>query len=572
MRTLSTITGVLLLLVSIGLTAQDRTTVRANNIDISDNLDLRAVAHIFGESRDLQDFENRLNDPHLKISNLDLNNDNQVDYLKVLEHYEGDTHLIVLQAVLGSNLFQDVATIEVEKDRRNRSVQVQVVGDTFLYGNNYIYEPVFFTRPIIYDYFWMPNYIAWVSPWHWNFYPTTFWGWNPHPIFWYHNHVNVFVNINNNCHFVDYRRSHRAIAMQNVYRNAGFERQHPGRAFAVRNENIRNRNELNQVRDSRGSSRELVAQNPRSARNDNGMTPGSNNAAIISANPRNNGTRGDLNANSSQLTAQVGDRTTRGTMTENGNGTIRNNSYTVGDTRSTMTGTTRGNSPASYTSSSNTIRNNGSLSSTGNSTPRNTWTMSSNSYSTPRNTGTMSSNNYSTPRNTGTMSNNGYSTPRNTGTMSSNSYSTPRNTGTMSNNSYSTPRNTGTMSSSSNSTPRSQSSLGSVSTPRQTSSLSSSPSPTRSNSYGSSTSPTRSSATMSSLSSPSRSSSGMNSSYNSNSSSSYMGSSSPSRSNSSISSPSPSRSSSNLSSSSGYSERLMSTGSNYGRGGSSRGN
>jgi hypothetical protein len=543
MRTLATITGVLLLLVSFGLIAQDRTTVRANNIDISDNLDLRAVAHIFGESRDLQDFENRLNDPNLKISNLDLNNDNQVDYLRVLEHYEGDTHLIVLQAVLGPNLFQDVATIEVEKDRRNRTVQVQVVGDTFLYGNNYIYEPVFFARPIIYDYFWMPNYVAWVSPWHWNFYPRTFWAWNPYPIFWYHNHVNVFVNINNTCHFVHHRRSHRAIAMHNVYRNAGFERQNPGRAFAVRNENIRNRHELNQVRDSRGSSRELVAQNPRSTRNDNGVTRGNNNTANMSATPRNNGTRGDLNANSSQLTAQGGDRTTRGTMTANGNGTTRSNTYSGGDTRSTMTGTTRGNSPASYSSSANTIRNNGSLSSTGNSTPRNTGTMSSNSYSTPRNTGTMSSNSYSTPRNTGTVSSNSYSTPRNTGTMSNNSYSTPR----------------------------SQSSSSSVSTSPQTGSMSSSSSPTRSNSYGSSTSPTRSSATMSSSTSPTRSSSSMTSSTPSRSSSS-MSSSSPSRSSSSMSSSSPSRSSSSMSSPSSSSRSSMSTGGSSGRGGSSRGN
>ena len=48
--------------------AQDRTTVRANSIDISDNLDLRAVAHIFGEASNLEDFERRLNDPEFQIS------------------------------------------------------------------------------------------------------------------------------------------------------------------------------------------------------------------------------------------------------------------------------------------------------------------------------------------------------------------------------------------------------------------------------------------------------------------------------------------------------------------------
>src|SRR3970040_433265 len=80
--------------------AQDRTTVNATSSEVSDNLDLRAVASIFGDSEDLGDFERRLNDPKLQISNLDLNNDNEVDYLRVIESVEGRTHLIIVQAVL----------------------------------------------------------------------------------------------------------------------------------------------------------------------------------------------------------------------------------------------------------------------------------------------------------------------------------------------------------------------------------------------------------------------------------------------------------------------------------------
>ena len=72
-------------LFAIQIQAQDRTTVTANSNDISDNLDLKAVASIFGDSEDLADFERRLNDPKIQISNLDLNGDNQVDYLRVIE-------------------------------------------------------------------------------------------------------------------------------------------------------------------------------------------------------------------------------------------------------------------------------------------------------------------------------------------------------------------------------------------------------------------------------------------------------------------------------------------------------
>src|SRR6187551_1594598 len=83
------------------MNAQNRTTINAMNSDISDNLDLTAVSSIFGESQNLNDFERRLNDPKLQISNLDLNNDNQVDYLRVIESVENNTHIIIIQSILG---------------------------------------------------------------------------------------------------------------------------------------------------------------------------------------------------------------------------------------------------------------------------------------------------------------------------------------------------------------------------------------------------------------------------------------------------------------------------------------
>jgi hypothetical protein len=66
------------------LLAQDRTTVNATNSEISDNLDLRAIASVFGDAKNLEDFERQLNDPKIQISNLDLNDDNQVDYLRII--------------------------------------------------------------------------------------------------------------------------------------------------------------------------------------------------------------------------------------------------------------------------------------------------------------------------------------------------------------------------------------------------------------------------------------------------------------------------------------------------------
>jgi hypothetical protein len=232
--------------------AQNRTSVNALNSEISDNLDLRAVASIFGDSRNLQDFERRLNDPKIQISNLDLNNDDEVDYLRVIETVEKYTHVIIIQAVLDRDVYQDIATIDVEKDRNNQ-VHVQVVGDVYMYGQNYIYEPVYYATPYIYASFWMTNYHPYYSSWSWNYYPTYYYTWNPYPVFRYRNNISLCLNINNDYNYVNYRRSNRAEYIYNSRRSNGYERQHPNYSFSRRNTDVTNRYELDQKRGSRNS-------------------------------------------------------------------------------------------------------------------------------------------------------------------------------------------------------------------------------------------------------------------------------------------------------------------------------
>ena len=119
-----------ILLATVPAWAEDKTTVTAQNDEISDNLDLEAVASVFGEAKDLEDFEKRLNDPETQLSNLDLNGDGEVDYLRVMETVKGKTHYIAIQVVIAKDQFQDVATIEVEKTSDDKT-QVQVVGDVY---------------------------------------------------------------------------------------------------------------------------------------------------------------------------------------------------------------------------------------------------------------------------------------------------------------------------------------------------------------------------------------------------------------------------------------------------------
>jgi hypothetical protein len=236
------------LLLAIPTFAQDKTTVTANSSDISDNLDLKAVASIFGDASNLEDFEKRLNDPKSQISNLDLNNDNQVDYLRVVESVEGRAHIVVIQAVLEKDVFQDVATVEIEKDSNNR-VQIQVVGDVYMYGNNYIYEPIYVHTPVIYNTFWVNHYRPYCSSWYWGYYPSYYSYWSPFPIFRYRNNISIHINFGHSYNYVSNRRCHSAYNAYYGRRGNGYERNHPNRSFSHRNSGYSNRYEMDNHRE-----------------------------------------------------------------------------------------------------------------------------------------------------------------------------------------------------------------------------------------------------------------------------------------------------------------------------------
>ncbi|WP_460576768.1 hypothetical protein [Flavobacterium koreense] len=353
--------------------AQDRTTVNATSSEISDNLDLRAIASIFGDSRDLEDFENRLNDPKTQISNLDLNNDNQVDYLRVIESVEGRTHLIVVQSVLGRDQFQDVCTVEVEKDSDNR-VQVQVVGDVYMYGSNYIYEPVYVHVPVIYNHFWISSYRPYCSSWYWGYYPSYYTYWSPYPVFRYRHNIGLWINFSHHYNYVNYRRCH--VAYNNYYgRRANYcERQYPNRAFSHRNSGYTNRYELDRTRTVRDVAFNNTRNNGNTRENsnlggvrDNNNTVRNNSSETIRTTPvRENsnlgGVRGNNNTvrnNSSETirtTAPVRENSNYGGVRSNDN-TVRNNSA---ETIRTTAPVRENSNYGGVRSSNNTVRNNSS--------------------------------------------------------------------------------------------------------------------------------------------------------------------------------------------------------------------
>ena len=224
---------ILLLMMTRMTTAQDITTVNAASEEISDNLDLEAVATLFGEAKDLEEFEFKLNDPETQISNLDLNEDGNVDYLRVVETAESNTHLIALQAVLGEDIYQDVATIEVEKDSEGKT-SVQLVGDVYLYGPSYIVEPVYIRRPVLYSIFWRPYYRPYRSVFYWGYYPSHYHFWKPFHTHHYKKHVHVYVNVKHTFHYTRVRHSSNAIHLHSRIRRNDFAVRHPDKSHSAR--------------------------------------------------------------------------------------------------------------------------------------------------------------------------------------------------------------------------------------------------------------------------------------------------------------------------------------------------
>jgi len=237
----------MLMLMSTALWADETVTVSANSSDISDGLDLKVVAKLFAEAKNLEEFETMLNNPDSTFCNLDLNGDGQVDYLRVVETGEGNKRLIVLQAVLAKDIYQDVASIYVEKNEKDE-VSVQVVGDEYVYGTNYIIEPVYVYRPVIYDWFWSDAWYAWHSPWYWGYYP----GWWyvhscwAHDRYWHHCYT--FHHYHHNCSFRHGREArHGYREMHNNVARRDMATAQPERSFSQRNSGLTNARDIHRT-------------------------------------------------------------------------------------------------------------------------------------------------------------------------------------------------------------------------------------------------------------------------------------------------------------------------------------
>ena len=159
-----------------------------------DQFSLEGALELFKKSASPEEFEKMLNSPDSKVNNLDLNGDGYIDYIRVLDRYEGNVHAFILQAVISERESQDIAVIELEKLANGKAV-LQIVGDEDIYGVTTIIEPTrevrtyagtTSTRTVVNVWAWPsvqyvygPYYSGWVSPWGWHHRPRWYRTWRP---------------------------------------------------------------------------------------------------------------------------------------------------------------------------------------------------------------------------------------------------------------------------------------------------------------------------------------------------------------------------------------------------------
>lgn len=177
-----------------------------------DNFSLAGALNLLKESKNLADFERKLNTKKTGINNLDLDGDGKTDYIRVKDQMAKNSHAIVLQvAVVKKEIkeMQDVALISIEKTGDKKAF-VQIKGNEMLYGDSAVFAPSeenkvaqasmipvaavvgvevnVWAWPVI-PVLFSPAYVVYESPVVLNIYPEWYEPWPPYPYGWYRREI-----------------------------------------------------------------------------------------------------------------------------------------------------------------------------------------------------------------------------------------------------------------------------------------------------------------------------------------------------------------------------------------------
>lgn len=144
----------------------------------ANGLDLKAVGELVKQSRDAEDLEKLLNKSG-GVNNLDLNEDNKVDYIHVTEYGNDRAKGFSLTVQPEPGETQEVATIDIGKEGKRANVEVQ--GNEQMYGHNHYHRyssPL--TTFLLMSYLFSPHRM-YLSPWGYGRYPGGYGAYRPVP-------------------------------------------------------------------------------------------------------------------------------------------------------------------------------------------------------------------------------------------------------------------------------------------------------------------------------------------------------------------------------------------------------
>ena len=203
MKAYQKIVGVILLLLNAALSTLAQETSSPDSTGLpGDHFSLEGALTLFSKASNIEDFEKALNTESNAVNNLDLNQDGDIDYLRVVDEADGDAHALIIQAVVNEKEVQDVAVIGIEKNG-NDSAVLEITGDEELYGEELIVEPAdekesggkggpspyAISRGVVVNvwlwpgvrFIYGPTYRPWISPYRWAYYPVWWKPWRVHP-------------------------------------------------------------------------------------------------------------------------------------------------------------------------------------------------------------------------------------------------------------------------------------------------------------------------------------------------------------------------------------------------------
>ena len=364
-------------------TSPSHTTTTVVNVtalgeDVSFFLDLRAVGAAFAAANSLEEFEMLLNSSTYMLSSLDLNRDGYVDYLRVVEAIDGYNHVVIIQAVLAQNVFQDVATLTAEMSYA--TPYVQIIGAPYIYGANYYVRPVFVRTPPMFARWRVPHYNPWRSPYYWDYYPHYYH--KPAPVYLshYQAYVNTYITNNrycNRCEFDD--RVHYSNYSQtgSEVTRRDYETRHPDQSFSQRMASA----------DKGGSSRTAAISNARELQQ------------RVASNTTTTTTTGRTSTSRTSQTSSSGSRSSSSSSSSSGSSRVSGSTSSSSSSSSSRTSATSSSSSSRTSSSSS-----GSSSSSSSSSSKSASASSSSSRTSQTSTSSSSSSRRVAPATTTTTS------------------------------------------------------------------------------------------------------------------------------------------------------------------------